>query len=233
MAYSRTKRQRYQKKYGQAARSYSRNRGVYAPRKPRFNLSQGGVLGGSVKMSPPTKEVKYYDSTLLALPASANWTIVNDAILFGITQGAGQSQRIGRKIRVHGIILRADVNTDTGSVGNPSPFQFNLVWDNQCNGGTTTIGEIYAGITGRSLPNPLFDSRFQFQAKMACNNPQGANNIIERSIQCDKTITYDSSTAPFGNINDLTTSNLITTFTAPNDAAPSISGVIRVLYTDA
>ena len=230
MAYSRTKRQRYQKKYGQAARSYSRNRGVYAPRKPRFNLSQGGVLGGSVKMSPPTKEVKFYDSVLVAAPATANWVILNDAILFGITQGAGQSQRIGRKIRVHGIVIRADVNTDTGSAGNPSPFQFNLVWDNQCNGGTTTINEIYAGTLGRSLPNPLFDSRFQFQAKIAVNQPQSALNIIERSIQCDKTITFDSSV---GAISDLTTSNLITTFTSPNDATPNISGIIRVLYTDA
>lgn len=230
MAYTRTKRQRYQKKYGQAARAYSRNRGIYAPRKPRFQLSQGGVLGGSVKMSPPNKEVKFYDSVLVALPATSNWVILNDAILFGITQGAGQSQRIGRKIRVHGIVIRADVNTDTGVVGSPSPFQFNLVWDNQCNGATTTIGEIYAGTVGRSLPNPLFDSRFQFQAKIAVNQPQSAVNIIERSIQCDKTITYDAST---GTIGDLTTSNLVTTFTSPNDAAPSISGIIRVLYTDA
>lgn len=233
-----TRRDKYSQKASMSSRSWARNRGIYGsgglvPRKSRLRIQQAGVGGASTKMSAtsiaPPPEVKFKDFNVLAAPATANWTIINSSSIFGINQGTGPSERIGRKIKVVGIVLRISVNTDIAA-SLFSPYTMDVLWDNQCNGALPAITDIYVGAGGINLPNPLVDERFQFIQRIKQNNPNTAVTIVDRSIKCNKTIDYKDT---INAVTDLTGSNLIITFTSPSDATPALSGIVRILYTDA
>jgi hypothetical protein len=160
-------------------------------RRPRASLVEGGVNGGHAVMIPnvlpPVQEVKYKERVTLTgstVPANAGFTIIDSSVLQSIVQGTGTSDRIGRNIRVVGVVVRALVNSDivTGSGDLYSPVCMDLVWDNQCNGVNAVVADIYSAPTlGHTLPNPLFDNRFKFSKRVQIKQPQGSLNMIDYS----------------------------------------------------
>jgi len=205
------------------------------PAKPSLSSTQGGVAGGRARMRAghlaPPPEVKFFDLPIGATSLS-NWTIVNSDSLFSIVQGAAPNERIGRKIRVKGIVFRLMINQAIGATGQeqPSPWTMDVLWDGQANGALPNLSEIYVNAAGLALPNPLFDERFTFIKRLSNNDPSAVLNIINGSIKCDKVITYDKNS---GSITDLSSNNLIMTFCTPGDAASALTGNVRVLYVDA
>jgi len=204
-------------------------------------MSQGGVPGGGVVKlirQIPSVECKFFDSPINVIGVAQTWTqIDNNAILAGITQGTGPSQRVGRKIKVVGFVIRYAFNTDTG------PYCFDLVRDKQCNGVGATNAQIYTTPADyNSLPNPFEETRFQFLKRMESFNPaQGSSGVVAAacSISFMKkvafTVEYNGTT---GNVADLTSDNVqlyvnntIGGFVA--GVRPLGTGTIRVLYTDA
>lgn len=233
-----TRRDKYSQKASMSARSWARNRGIYGsgglvPRKSRLRIQQAGVGGASTKMSStsiaPPPEVKFKDYNVLTAPGTGDWTIISSNTIYGILQGTGPSERVGRKIKVVGIVIRISVNTDIAG-GLFSPYTMDVLWDNQCNGALPAIADIYVGAGGINLPNPLVDERFQFIHRVKQNNPNTATTIIDRTLKTSKIIDYKTT---INAITDLTGSNLILTFTSPSDATPALSGIVRILYTDA
>lgn len=191
----------------------------------------------STTISPPP-EVKFHDFSVVTAPATSNWTIISSQGPTQIAQGAGTQQRLGCKIKVVGIVARMSVNTDGGG-GFYSPYTMDFIWDNQCNGAVPNISEIYGAseatppptaASGINLPNPLFDQRFQFITRVKQNNPNSPNTLVDRMMKTSKVIEYRTNT---NSIVDLTAANLLITFTAPADATPNISGIVRLLFVDA
>ena len=206
------------------------------------SMSQGGVPGGGVvklKKQIPSVECKYFDSPINAPGVINTWTRIDAGnVLSGILQGTGPSQRVGRKIKVVGFVVRYAFTT------NGAPWSFDLVRDKQCNGAAATAAQVYTNVTDySSLPNPFEETRFQFLKRMEnYNSAQGATGAAQCSIsfvkKCAITVEYQATT---GAVTDLTSDNVQLYCCSPSHAiditAPlpfgSGFGAIRVLYTDA
>jgi len=187
---------------------------------------------------PPVQEVKYKDfvTTDAGVPVGSSYAFINQTILASIQQGTGPNDRIGRNIRVVGVVVRALINTDvvpgTGTLYAPSTMD--LVWDNQFNGVGPLVSDIYLTGPGNivyshSLPNPLFDNRFKFAKRTQVKNPNGSLNLVDISYTCNKLIEYKAST---GVVTDLTSCNLYLMMSTPGDTG-NIAYSLRVLYVDA
>jgi len=184
---------------------------------------------------PPVQEVKYIDSnSFTPLPiGTAGFSIVNGIILPNIVPGSGPSNRIGRNIRVVGVVVRALINTEVtvGTGGIYSPSTLDLVWDNQCNGVAATVTQIYSSPNfGVSLPNPLYDARFKFAKRVQITKPNGTLNLVDYSYTCNKVVEYN---ADLPAVASLSKCNLYLIMSAPGDATSTIEYSMRVLYVDA
>lgn len=201
-------------------------------------LSQATVPGAGAKIRasarPTAPELKYFDLNITTSVQNEFWNIISNLALCSITQGVGASQRVGRKIRVRGIILRGKAEIanvpDTSVVARfPGPYTMDFLWDKQCNGAVPQITDIYSSANSQGLPNPLYDDRFKFIKRISRDDPSTPFTQINTKINCNQVITYDAST---GNITDLTTNNLLVTMVTPFDSTPTFSGILRILYVD-
>ena len=206
----------------------------------RSSMSQGGVPGGGVVKlikQIPSVECKFYDYPLTVGTFPVGWTEVSsntggNSPFAQIVQGTGPSQRIGRKIRVIGIVVRLI------AVANGSPLAFDLVIDKQCNGAPATVAQVYSTPADpASFPNPFEETRFQFLRRVENKNYALANSgqgefTVSYTVKCNKVVEYNATT---GNISDLTSDNLYMFACATSTlAAQKIqSGQLRVLYVDA
>jgi len=229
------------------ARSGSRGRSQSRPptysRDSSAGMSQGGVPGGGVvklKKQVPSVECKFFDTSLTINGAVQNWTQIDSGnILCGIVQGTGPSERIGRKIKVVGFVVRL------GFFVAPGGWCFDLVRDKQCNGAAATAAQIYSVTNAYGgLPNPFEETRFQFLKRMENFNPAqaltqagGTPNVTECCVSFVKkvamTVEYNATT---GAITDLTSDNVqlyCNSSGSTTPISPVTKGFIRVLYTDA
>lgn len=211
----------------------------YVPKKrarltktPSVSIAQGGVAGAnayvprSLYAAPP--ELKYLDINI-STSTGTSWQILSTLALASIIQGTGSQQRIGRKIRVKGVVFRAISTLGVASNNAQNPFTIDFIWDKQCNGATPTIGTIYQNGAAQNLPNPDNDERFIWQKRVSRDDPNSNFQIVNTSFKCNKLITYDGST---GNMSDLTSTNLLVTYVCPFDADPTLTAVMRILFID-
>lgn len=211
----------------------------YVPKKrarltktPSVSIAQGGVAGAnayvprSLYAAPP--ELKYLDINI-STSTGTSWQILSTLALASIIQGTGSQQRIGRKIRVKGVVFRAISTLGVASNNAQNPFTIDFIWDKQCNGATPTIGTIYQNGAAQNLPNPDNDERFVWQKRVSRDDPNSNFQIVNTSFKCNKLITYDGST---GNMSDLTSTNLLVTYVCPFDADPTLTAVMRILFID-
>lgn len=211
----------------------------YVPKKrarltktPSVSIAQGGVAGAnayvprSLYAAPP--ELKYLDINI-STSTGTSWQILSTLALASIVQGTGNQQRIGRKIRVKGVVFRAISTLGVASNNAQNPFTIDFIWDKQCNGATPTIGTIYQNGAAQNLPNPDNDERFVWQKRVSRDDPNSNFQIVNTSFKCNKLITYDGST---GNMSDLTSTNLLVTYVCPFDADPTLTAVMRILFID-
>jgi Satellite tobacco necrosis virus coat protein. len=203
-------------------------------------MSQGGVPGGGVVKllkQIPSVECKFFDLPLTAGTFATGWSDISTqggptSPFSGIVQGTGPSQRIGRKIRVIGIVVRLI------AIANGAPLAFDLVVDKQCNGTTAATNQVYlTPADPASFPNPFEETRFQFLKRVENKNYALALNgagefTVSYTVKCNKMVEYNATT---GAVGDLTSDNLILFACATSTAVLQKiqSGQIRVLYVDA
>lgn len=199
-------------------------------------LSQALVPGAGARIRatarPTAPELKYFDLNISTSVQNNFWNIISNLSLSSITQGVGNNSRIGRKIRVRGIVLRGKFIATvepTPAARLAQPWTMDFLWDKQCNGAVPQITDIYTSANSQGLPNPLFDDRFKFIKRLSKDDPQSPHQQINTKINCNQVITYDAST---GAITDLTTTNLLVIMVTPFDATPTFSGILRILYVD-
>lgn len=196
------------------------------------NITQGGVPGAnayvprSLYAAPP--ELKFFDINL-STGTGTSWQILSNQSLCSIVQGTGASQRIGRKIRVKGVVFRGTSTLGVSTNNAWNPYTIDFIWDKQCNGASPVIGSIYVNGAAQNLPNPENDERFVWQKRYAKNDPNSNFQLIDTSFKCNRLITYDGST---GSLSDLTSTNLLVTYVCPFDADPTMVAVMRILFID-
>lgn len=211
---------------------------MYA-RKGRAIISQARVGGAQQRMTmglPPPPEIKTYDTSVSATTATGNWTRYSpDATIAGIVIGTTSSNRIGRKIRVVGIVVRMEV---TSSVAALYPWTMDLLWDKQPNGASPNLAagstnSPYSDVDRNSLPNSNFTQRYQFVKRVQSSPDQSVSTAtIDYSIKCDKIVSYDGVA---GTIADVETNNLLLlgSVTSPASVGLVVQGNIRILFVDA
>lgn len=180
---------------------------------------------------PRPQEVKYFDVNSTdggdkwVQPITGNWHMLSTNTVGGIFQGSGNTDRIGREIRVVGIVYRLNVFTATSA----GPSTIDFVWDSQANNAAPgNVNIIYNNVSRTALSNPLHEERFTFLKRLESRDPQNQNVTLSGMIKCNKQVTYSAST---GLTNSVVTNNLVVTCSA--QTTPTISGAFRILYVDA
>lgn len=223
-----------------ASRSRSRSR---APAGATFGttnsvMSQGGVPGGGVVRlikSIPSVEVKSRLQSITTAGTPNLWTQIDPGdLLSGIIQGTAPSERIGRKIRVIGVIVRIPFAVPTGC------WTIDLVRDKQCNGVAAGAAIIYSAQEWGSPPNNLYEERFQFMKRQESVNfgqqtPTQDPSLTGISYQkkCNFVVEYNGTT---GTVTDLVSDNLMVWSNHSSPAGsltPILRGYVRVLFVDA
>lgn len=204
-------------------------------------MSQGGVPGGGVVKlikQIPSVECKFHDFPLVTGTFAGGWSDISTDVAANtspfsiIMQSAAFNGRIGRKIRVIGVIVRALVE----SAG--APMSFDLVRDKQCNGVAATVAQVYTTPADpASFPNPFEETRFQYLKRIENKNVALAANaqgqyLVSFQVKCSITVEYNNATTL---ITDLSSDNLTLFACSCSTGGPQkiAAGQIRVLYVDA
>jgi len=151
-------------------RGYVRKSGLYG----RFNVSTRAPPRGF------TQELKYFDYTFgrnlvggTSGLAHAD-TRLCDALLPRVLQGAGESQRIGRKIVIKSVYLNCYISV-VPTVANSLPHvRFIGAWDKQTNGAFASMADILEGtsFTGTDDAPTTTTANLLFQSKRRLENQQ-------------------------------------------------------------
>lgn len=226
-------------------------------KKPKAIISKGGVGGGANQMvpraMPPPMEVKTYDIGISATTSAHEGTLPpfisvlpsgNDSIVSGIIPGVSAFTRIGRQIRVVGIVFRAVITADATDPPVPpappvyidgTPTTLDLIWDKQANGAVPLLSQIYnlsAANNISVLPNADFAKRFDFIKRVQTSGRAGiptALQLVDLSIKTNRLVNFDAAALGVGSVE---TNNLLLMFSSCA-VGSSITGNIRILYVDA
>lgn len=198
------------------------------------------------KPMPPAQEVKTYDVAVNGTAQSSSGfahiltTVTSPAVpqspISGIRVGASFNARIGRQIRVVGIVVRGLINSSNQVTTEGEPYTMDVIWDSQANGVLAPTNVLYdvAGGPGAviNLPNANYAKRFTFIKRLEVTGRAGiptAVSIVNCTIKTNRLVCFDSDT---GLTNDVEKNNLLLTF-ASVDPTATFTGVVRFLYVDA
>lgn len=216
--------------------------------KPYARISNGGVGGAAHEMvprpMPPAQEVKTFNIDVNGVSPSgggfttmySSATAINAAFLGGIIPGAGPTERIGRQIRVVGLVLRGFIVCPNAIYPNEGvPYTIDMLWDKQPNGFIATPLTIYDQSPSASiinLPNANFTKRFSFVKRIQMSGRAGiptARQLIDATIRTNKLVSYDNAAANASSVEQ----NSFLISWCSDVVASTFSGVLRVMYVDA
>lgn len=160
-----SKRKTYQGRKGD--RSGNRKKRRYtAPKKktPRYNIRTGGFIGMNVKYAD-----SWNTGTALTAPTGATGGEIGGTIagtgavsqLVGISQGTGESQRIGNEVRYSSLYLTGNVScasqVDQTALDVGTKVFLALVLDTQTNGAQLNSEDVYSNPSATALlaANPI------------------------------------------------------------------------------
>jgi len=192
-----------------------------------------------VKAVTSTREQKDLTSGVIILPSTDAITPITgaDNMLFGITQGVGSSQRIGRQILVKSVHIKGYVNAQTD---NNCAQTFAFVLDRQCNGNTLNASQVWVNTAYGQCVHRNLDQAHRYKVLKihtvtsphtsadgtGCDSPPFEFFIDNLNIS----VRYD---ATGGAITDLTEANLRLFTWGKTGTGGDVHISYRVRYTDA
>jgi len=213
---------------------------------PLARLTTGRVPGTEVSMSAGVQkpqEVKYYDLTIQQenIGFDDGWTFLvpiqaQFASIAGMRQGVGPSERIGRSIRIVGIVVRMEVTSRPEvALRDAYPYTVDLLWDlRPAPPPNISPGLIYdeaqfLDAPQTALPTVNNLSRFKFikRVERAHSAPRQFNSTVDINIKCNKLVDFKDDTGAYQSVT--VQPNLVIC----NGASLSCLGKIRYLYVDA
>ena len=232
MPYSKRTRRYLNSAYGSV---YKARKAAGYRRKSRAKISRAGVGGATQTVSASSiskLEVKTHEVAIGVSTLVGDWAIISSNLIPTLVQGTGSSQRIGRKIKALGVVLRMDV-TAANATNLVLPYTVDLIWDTQPNGALPSINSIYgtgASSTRQQLPNPNFNERFIFLKRIEQTgfNQSSITTTINRSVTMGREVMFDAST---GAITDVERGNLLLCACSV-DATVDYTGTMRLMFHD-
>ena len=221
-----------------AQRGYLRTAGYY-----------GRFAGGSGSAS---REYKFLDTAFADTGVSVTGDIMNNGTFCVVPQGAGESERVGRKIVIKKVMFRGRVtlgSAQAGTVGDAveaTQIRVILYLDKQCNGAAATAAQILGpGTVSIDSFNELVNKgRFTIlkdkivDLNRLCMVHNGTNydggEVIRKvffSKKCNIPIEYEGATGAITEIR----SNNIGMMAVAWDASSSpvlLNGLVRIRYSD-
>lgn len=232
---------------------YKRRYAGGVPRMPSSLLAVvGGVPGGAQRMSGTATvkpEVKYYDVGV-ATANVVDWNFLQSGSLGGIQQGTGPNARLGKEIRLVGIVYRFSVQsgtytllpTATAAIGvTPAAYTIDIILDKQAAASAAVtygaIGAIYDSPQVYNLPNPEAQDRFQFLRRIEVKDPQAVDTTVSGFLRINKNITYNNNTGSFADLQTnslhITTASTAKVGIQSNTVLPyRVTGIVRYLFVD-
>lgn len=181
----------------------------YIARRP-LNIRTGGFLG---------KELKFVDYQIDPTLVTTAWMLLNPAVgaLNAIAQGAGESQRIGRKVTNASLHIRGRLAFSGTNITTSRIIRIVVLKDSQANGATITPANVFNAV-GDSI-DQFRDleriSRFQvlYDKRIALNPAigwSGAGGVISNQVslpfavnlRCPTSTNYSAPTADVSDIVD-------------------------------
>lgn len=216
-----------------------------SPSPKRIRLTPGidrAGVGNYNRYLPSSTEKKYIDTTLtLSDPVPTTGSIYDS--LVNIAQGAGESQRVGRKVTVTAISLRYEVAIDNTSTPSATEdgVRVILFHDAQTNGVAASVTDILAAASYLSFNNLSNKERFKILSDkfhdVSCTagawdgaNDQFAAKGVTKSVylRCEVPVEFSGAT---GAITEIRSNNLGVLIISTK-AKAKFSGLVRVRYAD-
>ena len=210
------------------------------PRRTGGYIGRFGTTGGG-------KELKFLDTQTAAglIDATLELAPSTAGQLVTITQGIGQSQRIGRKVLVKSIQIAGSLKFAPTTAAHAGCLTYIwLVVDKQCNGAALTAANVFDGSdAGLAVRNMEYISRFTVLKKWVWRfQPTGTNiagtehneihQLWEDYIKVNIPIEYSADTGAVGEIRHNNISLVWGTIGAGNDDTVTARMKIRVRYSD-
>lgn len=208
---------------------------TYTPGRDRT----GGYYG---RYQPQGDEKKFLDTPLtLEDPVAATGNVYDS--LVEIPQGAGESQRVGRKCTITAISLRYVVSLNNTSTPSSTEDGCRVIifHDKQCNGAIAPITQVLASDTYLSYNNLANKERFRILSDKfhdlsstagsydGTNDQFGAKGVTKSVyLRCDIPIEFSGATGAIAEIR----SNNIGVLIISDKAKCNFSGLARVRYSD-
>jgi len=222
-----------------------RRRRGYTGRVPRFGrgfLRTGGFYRRYNRGTNGVKpERKFHDVSIpniTVLGFGTELTPTADDTIIEITEGAGQSQRIGRKILINMIIIRLDFElaNSTSATVTHEVIRIILLVDHQANGAAASFGTIYEATDHngfRNLDNPrrftiLWDKVFM----MHPTTQVGTSSIIMvKNVRYVKNVRipviYSAAT---GELSTIRQNNIQLWVVSKHGSRVSVQGRVRIRF---
>lgn len=196
--------------------------------RPRAVLRTGGLLPNPTNVERKWKDTQVLDDAT----STASITCLNL-----MTQGAGPSQRIGQRILVKSIQLRAHISREDVASTTTEVMRIMLYYDRQPNGALPAITDINVTNATASLRSMANTGRFfcLMDENVVISTANGGNSyeIFDKFIKCNLPVYYNAGNA--GTIADLSTGSLLLIYVGDQAAGADDINVVanaRLRYTD-
>lgn len=204
------------------------------PRKKQKKTPKSLAFQAPVTSSPEKKNMDQNNTVAQATTLTDDWVVSTTNLLNGATQGAGNNQRIGRKVIMKTLQLSWSAQLDpTSTLG--CNLRVRVVYDKQANGATFPITNYLVADSFYSPQNLSFADRFvtlydEILDPLSTQNNFCVSGKVYRKINLETM--YSGTTAT---IADISTGSVFLIFSQNNNAAtapPTYKYYSRIRYID-
>lgn len=186
------------------------------------------------------QEFKFFD-TNLAFTFDSTGEVPATGQLCLIPQGVTQSQRVGRRCKIHSIQLRLHYSYDAGTTTYPPILYLYLVQDRQTNGAAAAVTDVLTSATmSIAMINMANSARFRIIKRIVIkmtpqagifSTPLDSTAFHDYYKKCSIPLDFSSTT---GAITELKTNNLflLAGGNATTDDLVALSGTCRLRFSD-
>lgn len=161
-------------------------------------------------------EQKFFDSNETNFTVTQAGAVQTTTMVAGIQQGAGESQRVGRKVVVRKVLLNGDLILPGSATATFTEDVARIIvfWDKQTNGAAATVTQILASASYLSYRNLqqtgrfsiLSDKKYTINAAAGNGTSTGDKRLHWKlNLKCNIPLEFSAST---GAVADLTTNNI-------------------------
>jgi len=180
-------------------------------------------------------ELKFIDTSVSTNLTAASLTFSAPQLLNGVAPGSGATDRIGRKLVMKSMYMRATVRAGTGSAGS-GPIRCIIFYDKQSNGAAPAATDLLLANEFNSQNNLSNRDRFvvlsdEITEPVGTQIEQARAHVVYKKINLETV--FNAGTA--GTIADITSGSVYAMFAQSSDiitVAAQVVYRVRIRFTD-